>query len=343
MRRLAINLLVAVTIIGPSIAARAALPRAELEEMGAKLATELARACPQSSYKDTAAFKACANALAAAEMPFAPGILWGGDQNTLRIKKRKLTHFNADLFKRTYLPLMTFTGRWTIARDELENLDVIKVESYFRNALPPGEYPYPFWHSADKWNAYETMNQLSFYVNDKGRVFAITRGAKGTDANRGEYARVQPPAHTKDQWVWTDADGKQQPEVMLFSSRYQAANPHLPRLDQVYRTFASDMRQAACLTCHNPSNPQGMEWLTLLQTPLHAAAEVDHVIKEVETGNMPQDDVGLPKDLDPALRASMLKSAQAFRNEIIAADAWEASRPARDAVAVNVGGANRTR
>ena len=78
-----------------------------------------------------------------------------------------------------------------------------------------------------------------------------------------------------------------------------------------------------------------MEWLTLLQTPLHAAAEVDHVIKEVEDGTMPQDDLGLKKALDPKLKASILKTAQAFRNELVAADAWEATRPNRDAVATS--------
>ncbi|MEI7714089.1 MAG: hypothetical protein WCI94_21825 [Rhodospirillales bacterium] len=95
------------------------------------------------------------------------------------------------------------------------------------------------------------------------------------------------------------------------------------------------MREASCIGCHNPSNPQDMEWLTLLQTPLHAAAEVDHVIKEVEDGTMPQDDLGLKKALDPKLKASILKTAQAFRNELVAADAWEATRPNRDAVATS--------
>lgn len=310
------------------------MPRQALEEMAAQLATALARVCPQASYGDTAAFKACSAALSQANVvPLAPDVLWGGDQASMRIKKRHLTHFNPKVFQSMYLPLMTFTGKWTIAHDDRENLDIIKVESYFRNELPAGEYPYPFWHSANKWNAYEAMNQVNFYLNEKGKIFVVTRGDGGSNANKGQYARVQHAPFEKDRWVWNDESGKPQPEVTLFASRYEASNPHNQRLDQAYRSFAGEMRQASCVGCHNPSNPQDMEWLTLLQTPLHAAGEIDRVIKEVEEGTMPQDDLGLKKELDPKLKASILRTAQAFRNELAAADAWESTRTARAAVA----------
>ena len=334
MHRLALKLLAAAAFVCPALPSQAALPRAAMEELAAKMATELARVCPQAPYGDTKAFQSCIEALKqSTAVPYARDVLWGGDQTSQPIKKRKLTHFNPDVFNTMYLPLMTFTGRWTIGHDAVENVDVIKVEAYFRNALPAGDYPYPFWHSGDKWNAYEVMNQVSFYIDDQGKVFAITRGDKGNNANRGQYANVQPPAELKDKWTWTDTHGQAQPSITLFSARYQAGNPHLQRLDQTYRTFASDMREASCIACHNPANPQKVEKLTLLQTPNHAAGEIDHVIKEIETNSMPQDDLGLPKALDPTLKASILRSAQAFKNEIVAADAWEKSRPARDAMA----------
>jgi hypothetical protein len=38
---------------------------------------------------------------------------------------------------------------------------------------------------------------------------------------------------------------------------------------------------------------------------------------------MPQDDVGLRKELDPRLRAAILKTAVTFRQELSAADRWE--------------------
>ncbi len=224
-----------------------------------------------------------------------------------------------------YLPLMDFTGKWSIAHDDRENVDIIRVEAFFRNELPAGEYPYPFWHSADKWNAYETMNQVNFYLNDKGEIFVGTRGNAGSNDARGSYTHVAHETFVKDHWLWTDANGKPQPEVTLFSARYQAGNPHLSRLDETYRAFASEMREGSCTGCHTPANPADATTLTLLQTPAHAAAEIDRVIDQVEKGEMPQDDIGLRKEIDPNLRAAILKTAQAFRNELAAADEWEAN------------------
>ena len=208
----------------------------------------------------------------------------------------------------------------------MENRDTIEIETYFRNALPAGEYPYPFWHSADKWNAYETMNRLSLYFDEQGHIVVVTRGPAGSNENRGAYAHVQPPAFAKDQWLWTDADGKQQPAVSLFSTHYAPSNPHLAALDRTYKAFALRMRDASCVQCHNPANPADANRLTLLQTPEHAAAEVDGVIAEVISGSMPQDDLGLRKVIDPKLRAAILSTAQAFRAELTAADAWETKR-----------------
>jgi hypothetical protein len=345
MRRLAIKLLVAATVVVPAIPAQAALSRPALEAMAAKLATELARVCPQSAYGDTAAFKACAAALNQATfLPLAHDVLWGGDQANLPIKKRHLTHFSPKVLQSMYLPLLTFTGKWSIGHDDRENLEIIRVEAFFRNDLPAGEYPYPFWHSADKWNAYETMNQVNFYLNEKGEIFVGTRGDKGANDAKGAYTHVAHQPFEKDHWQWTDENGKAQPEVALFSAHYQPANPHMTRLDQTYRAFATEMRQASCDGCHNPSNPQKVDALTLLQTPTHAAGEIGRVIKEVESGAMPQDDLGLRKELDPKLRTAILRTAQAFQNELAAADAWEAARPGADAVAYSTDPrTNRTR
>jgi hypothetical protein len=60
--------------------------------------------------------------------------------------------------------------------------------------MPPGEYPYLFWHSAHKWNAYETANELKFYLTPAGQVFVVTHSQGGSEAARGPYAHVTPPA-----------------------------------------------------------------------------------------------------------------------------------------------------
>jgi hypothetical protein len=326
MRHFLSTLIIAATALGTSVFAQAAeTPRQKLDEMAATLAANLARVCPQSAYGDAAAFKTCSTALSQATfLPLTDAILWGGDQASQPIKKRHLTHFNTAVFRSMYLPLMTFTGKWTLGHDDRENLDIVRVEAFFRNDLAAGEYPYPFWHSADKWNAYETMNQVNFYLNADGKIFVVTRGDAGSNAGKGTYTHVAHEPFQKGQWQWTDESGKPQPEVTLFSARYQTSNPHTQRLDQTYRAFASEMRAASCDGCHNPSNPAHSDALTLLQTPAHAAGEIDRVIKEVQEGTMPQDELGLRKDIDPTLRAAILRTAQAFRNELAFADDWEA-------------------
>ena len=334
MCRLAIKLLVAAAVAVPALSAHATMPRQQLEEMAAKLAGDLARVCPQAPYGDTTALKSCADALANATfLPMASDILWGGDQASQPIKKRHLTHFNPKVVQSMYMPLMVYTGKWTIGHDDRENLDIIRVEAFFRNDMPAGDYPYPFWHSSDKWNAYESMNQVNFYLNDKGEIFVGTRGEAGSNAAKGPYSHVAHEPFQKGAWQWTDASGKAQPEVSLFSTRFQGENPHQQRLDETYRAFAASMREASCVGCHNPSNPAHSDALTLLQTPWHAAGEIERVIKEVDEGSMPQDELGMRQAIDPKLRATILRTAVAFRNELNAAEDWEALRKAPPAVA----------
>ena len=228
-----------------------------------------------------------------------------------------------------YLSLFTFTGRQSVDKETREHIKVIHIEAYFRNAVPPGEYPYPFWHSADKWNAYETANELKFYLTPAGQVFVVTRSQGGSEAARGPYTHVTPPAFD-GHWQWTDSWGHLQPRVSLFSNKYSTANPFLPSLDNAYRNFATDARKATCLECHAPDNQAEMDHLVLLQTPMHASGEIDRVIKEVRNGEMPRDDVGLRKEIDPKLRADILRTAEEFRRALAEADQWEAKRRATE-------------
>ncbi len=312
----------------PSAAART---QDEVRQIAAKLASDLALACPHKpgASSEEAAYQACATNMAAITgIPFAQAVLWGGDQANLRVKDRKLTRFNIDTFRRIYAPMMAFTGKFTVDRDERDKLDIIRVEAYFRNAMPAGNYPYPFWHSDTTWLSFEAMNVMNFYLNDKGQIIIMSRSAVGNEANRGGYAHVTPPVFVKDQWMWADAAGKLQPSVTLFSARYRAGNPSLARLDETYRAFADTMREATCMGCHNPKNPPGMARLVLFQTPVHAAGEIEHVIKSIQGNTMPVNELGLTEDMDPKLRESMLAAAVAFRDEVVAANKWEAAQRA---------------
>ncbi len=301
-------------------------PAVPLAARADALAKSLAASCPIAAYNDETAFETCTRALHALTLPIEPAIAWGGDQPDKQIKKKGLTHFNSQVFQTMYLPLYAFTGHWSLDEDKRSHAPIIRMEAYFRNALPPGDYPYPFWHSADKWNAYEASNEVRLYLDPKGLIFVATRDAAGSDEHRGTYGHVTTPAFD-GQWQWQDANGVTQPHVSLFGARYSQANPNLAALDQSYRSFALRIRDESCLNCHTPANKAEAERLVLLQTPRHAAGEIENVIKAVKTGEMPQDDIGLRKDIPDDHRAAVLKSAVAFRDELARADKWEAGHP----------------
>jgi hypothetical protein len=134
---------------------------------------------------------------------------------------------------------------------------------------------------------------------------------------------VTPPAFDGN-WQWTDASGQLQPRASLFSNRYSSANPYLAPLDNAYREFAAEARKGTCLSCHAPNDQADMDRLVLLQTPIHASGEIDNVLDMVRSGKMPQDDVGMRKEIAPELRAAILETGEAFRNTLKAADQWEA-------------------
>jgi hypothetical protein len=305
--------------------------QADLEKIAARITARLSVLCPRAATDDVEAHDKCAAGLRDASfIPFAPeGLLFGGDQPDLRLSKKQLTHFKPSIFQLMYLSLFMFSGRWSVDADARAQVGVIHIEAYFRNALPPGEFPYPFWHSADKWNAYETANELKFYLNHDGQVFIITRSQGGSETNRGPWAHVTPPAFD-GHWQWTDASGQLQPHASLFSNRYSPANPYLQPLDEAYRGFATEARKGTCLNCHAPNNEAGMDHLVLLQTPIHASGEIDRVLKEVKNGEMPEDDLGMRKEIDPKLREAIVRTGEALRDVLTQADQWEAEQRRQD-------------
>lgn len=121
----------------------------------------------------------------------------------------------------------------------------------------------------------------------------------------------QAPPPFDGHWVWTDANGEH-PKVSLFSNKYSAANPYLEPLDKSYRVFALAMRDGTCMRCHTPNNRTDANRLVLFQTPAHAAAEIDNVLKVVRNGDMPQNDWGAKSELDPRMRTTLLTSGEAF-------------------------------
>ena len=65
----------------------------------------------------------------------------------------------------------------------------------------------------------------------------------------------------------------------------------------------------------------------LLQTPMHASGEIDDALKMVSQGDMPRDDIGNRKPLDPQVREAILKTGATFRDTLAQAKKWEAEHP----------------
>jgi hypothetical protein len=176
----------------------AQMPKEKLEGLAAGMARNLATACPRAATNDVAAHVACSKAMRAmSDLPLLAEVAWGGDQPNLRVAKKHLTNFGGEIFRALYLSLFWFDGTWSVSHDERDDVDIIHVGAFFRNKLPPDEFPYPFWHSADKWSSYEQANELKFYVDLAGVVFAATRGTGGNETARGEtLTHQEPPAST---------------------------------------------------------------------------------------------------------------------------------------------------
>jgi hypothetical protein len=62
----------------------------------------------------------------------------------------------------------------------------------------------------------------------------------------------------------------------------------------------------------------------LLQTPLHAASEIERAIRDVKRGSMPLDEIGMEKPLDDKMKTRFLADGEEFAAVVKAAREWEA-------------------
>ena len=324
-----------VSALAPTSAGAAEKWRIEwAEHIANTVVGELAGSCPLADPGDQAAFERCRDAtfhstfLADNMRDF---ILWGGRKDdNLRLEEANLTQFNADIFRGLYLPLFMFTGKWTSRVDAGDDRYVFRAEARFRNKLQAGQYPYPFWHSDEKWDNYERADEVVFTVDlPTTKIIGLQRSMLGQgdpdiDAKL-HYTMAPPPRRfTKDEWMWRDENGAMQPSVTLFKGLYSPDNPHQAGLERTYVSFALEMRNNTCSVCHVPNNPEKMKQLVLLQTPAHAAGEIDRVIRAVEADAMPAESWAGPKGIrNAATKAKFLAVAYAFKDEVDAAKRWE--------------------
>lgn len=303
---------------------------AQARQAAAALANELAARCPLADPGSTPAFDACRQALfgpSTMRQQLSSNVLWGRQRSpTTRLADTSLTQFAPDVLTSMYLPLFMFNGEHKVEWVESEKLARIRLRTAFRNRLQPGQFPYPFWHEAEKWSMYQAANEvLLWWHPGRARITAAQFTVHGEQA---PLARSEPvPAHAfGGQWMWADAQGKAQPKVTLFDGLFQADNPYMASLDGAYKKLALRLRDGQCDSCHVPDNPHKTKRLVLLQTPAHAAGEIRRVLKSLQTDRMPIDETGIETSLPPKVKQALLDDGEAFAKLVDAAKAWEASR-----------------
>jgi hypothetical protein len=284
-----------------------------------KLATEIAKgiitACPVADPKDKIAHKLCGEKLTKFALlgdSMSESFVWGletkaGDYELA--SNRTTTSFNDFVWRRIYLSMFMFPGKYKI--EQVDNRTILRLPYQFRNQLDMGDYPYPFWHSKKKWDAFQLSPELLF-VFEKGKIAGALRSVE-RDKSRPYVA------HEWDgKWQWTDEKGEQQPTVTLYKSIFSLTNPHVSELDVAYRAFESESRKFNCAVCHNPSNASKMYPLAILNYPNQALSARHSVVSVIENNTMPPPSVDAKQVAHPAgiveeaEKEKLLKLAKAF-------------------------------
>ena len=307
-------------------------PYGRAEKLAAQLATEMSQLCPAADPGDQAAFDACRKGLyqdSRFKRSLMDYVLWGRQKDPkLTLKESRLTQFGPDVLAGMYVPLFMFNGKHEVVYVEREGLYQIRLQTAFRNRLAPGQFPYPFWHDSEKWSMYEKANEVILWWDPKAdRVRFAQFTVFGANPPVQVIGHVTPPAFD-GKWMWTDAQGKSQPTVTVFDGLLRADNPYIGKLDVAYKNLALRLREGQCFQCHVPNNPDGMKKLVLLQTPMHAAAEIKRVMKSVRDDRMPRDEFGIEQPLDAKTKATLLAEGSTFEKLLDLAKQWEAAGPA---------------
>jgi hypothetical protein len=302
--------------------------RSVLEASVRQLAAELSTACPIADPGDQKALDSCRQALfhgSRLRASLGAILLWGRPHPTpgTSLKDTALTQFAPEVWTGLYAPLFMFDGTWRLDDDAAEGLYRARLGALFRNALDPGQYPYPFWHSAKKWNDYQSANTLVLWFEPRSKSIVVGQFINDGQEHPGLRSPPVARAPFDGQWMWTDAKGDAQPAPALFRGLFSDDNPYLRELEPRYRDLANVLRTGHCNDCHVPANPDGLKRLVLLQTPVHAASEIKRLMKAVRDNEMPVDDTHLYRDIDPDTRAALLDYGGAFEATVDAARAWE--------------------
>jgi len=274
-------------------------------ELAKKLGKEIIAACPVvNNLKSLAAFNSCADKLAKSKalrdtmnVPF----LWGAQSkvDNYNLKNNQTTQFDPLVWRRIYLSTFAFKGEPKV--QQVNNLVVIHLPTQFRNQLDIGDFPYPFWHSSKKWDSYQQTTELLFFLENK-KLKGSLRSAV-VDPKRPKVN------HAWDgKWLWTDARGKQQPYVTLYTRLFSSANPHVAKLDAAYRALEGKLREHSCVACHAPDNSAKQNPILMLNYPNQALTLRHETVRQIQEKLMPPPN-GITNEQE---RQQLVKLAQTF-------------------------------
>ena len=302
------------------------------ERIASWLADELAQICPLADAADQAALDRCRQGLSYESKlkTWLPDIvLWGRQKDVnVALKASGLNQFSPDMFASMYLPLFMFNGEHSVEYVASEKQYRIHLRSAFRNRLPPGQFPYPFWHEDAKWSGYEKSNEVVFWWGPAKNQFKVVQWSALGATPPLLAVRSEKRPTFDGQWMWTDAQGQIQPKVTVFDGLFEPTNPHLARVEATYKALALRLRESQCNDCHVPSNPDNSNQLVMLQTPAHAAGQIKRLLKSVREDKMPRTSYGIEQALDPLAKAALLEDGVAFDSALDDAKRWEAEQGA---------------
>ncbi|MCA1990506.1 MAG: hypothetical protein LDL41_00435 [Coleofasciculus sp. S288] len=224
-RIILIILLASVTLLGV-LASRlqSSLPMNADRRVATEIAKEIVSSCPLADPGDEDARDACGQKLGSSKLLAkysALPVLWGvqtqvGNYNLKT--NRTTTRFHPLVMWRVYLSVFMFTGDYKI--EQVDEQTIIHLPYQYRNQLDMGEYPYPYWHSKKKWEAFQFAPEV-LVVMEQGRVAAVLRSAER------DRSRSYNPREWDGRWRWTDANGQAEPRVTLFEYLFSESNPHV--------------------------------------------------------------------------------------------------------------------
>ena len=173
----------------------------QIGQMASEVALELQQICPPASPSDQSAFDRCRRSLfgdSALRRSLAPRLLWGrrNQDAGAALQDTNLTQFAPDVLAGLYLSLFMYSGEYSTEYVERERLYLVRLRAGFRNLLPHGQFPYPFWHQEAKWGVYQAANSVLLWVNPKTAKIVIGQFTeRGSDSPVVSTQPIWPQLH----------------------------------------------------------------------------------------------------------------------------------------------------